>query len=109
MTNTTGEPVHFAFPFERGSDGKVKVNLQGSPDHTFTQVQVIARYPKGLRAEHPDFGITWPEFAPTPVDAALIAREIADQVETADLTYDEYADAVDAAIRYVTLEVRQNG
>lgn len=102
--NPDDVPQHLAFPFERTASGKLNTVAQGSTEHVFSQAQVVARYPKGYRVDHPDFGITWPEFRTMPVDGARLASEIAAQVPGAELSADEALDFV-AAIDTVTLGV----
>jgi len=56
------ETPHFAFPFERGPNGKVNTVEQGDPEHIMSRANVVVRCPQGFRYERPEFGIPWPEY-----------------------------------------------
>lgn len=53
---------HFAFPFERPANSKVKVVEQDTVEHVAACENVILACPVGFRQERPDFGIPWPEY-----------------------------------------------
>jgi phage baseplate assembly protein W len=68
---------HFAFPFERGADGNVKVSEQGTPEQVMDQVEILVRCPVGFRSERPDFGWPWPLFQNAPLDLKALEAAIA--------------------------------
>lgn len=105
MLDANGNAVHFSFPFRRGADGKVAVDVQDTPEHVMSQVQTVVRFPLGFRIEKPTFGITFPEFANAPIDPSTIAAQVARQVPASELAFQEYADAVDESIRHIRIEV----
>src|SRR3954452_1008648 len=106
MTNASGEPVHFAFPFQRGTDGKVACDVQDTPDHVLSQVNVIVRYPQGYRIDNPDFGIPWPEFANAPVAVEPIRAAVQRQVPNAEITGREFANSLGPAFRNLELDLQ---
>jgi hypothetical protein len=95
------ENPHFDFPFRRGPDGKVAVVEQRSPQHITSQQLAVVLTPQGYRAERPDFGWEWPEFATIPLDLSSLRDAFIRLVPDADSTIEEWADAADAAIRNV--------
>jgi phage baseplate assembly protein W len=105
MTDASGNPCHFSFPFGRGADGKLVTDVQDSDEHVMSQVQTVVRFPLGFRIDRPAFGITFPVFANAPIDASAIAAQVKRQVPDSDLSFEEYADAVDESVRHVRLTV----
>lgn len=97
---------HFAFPFERGPDGKVKVVEQDSPAHIMSCENVIAHCPQGFRLDRPEFGVPWPEYRPiqrvTPQELVAAMRQFEPRSR---LTGEQVADLVAQAQGEVTLQV----
>jgi phage baseplate assembly protein W len=56
---------HFAYPFRRGSNGKVAVVEQDSTEHIMSCETLIVACPQGFRLDRPEFGIPWPEYRNT--------------------------------------------
>ena len=108
MINANGDPIHFAFPFQRGADNKLVTAVQDSDDHIMSQVNVVVRYPRGFRERRPEFGISEPLFGKIPVDAQRMADEVKANVPDCNLTPDEIGDVATDAHRIVTLEVENN-
>lgn len=91
---------HWGYPFARGSYVE-----QDTPDHVSSCENVIVRCPVGFREERPDFGIPWPEFATAPIDPVEITAALRRLEPRGNATGEEYADAVDASIRHLSITV----
>lgn len=97
MLNAAGDPAHFAHPFTRAADGKVRLVAQDTLEHITSQVGVVVSYPgpdgdrPGYRPEKPSFGIPWPFGKAAPVDGAAIQAAVRLQVPAATLEWAEYA------------------
>lgn len=65
---------HFSVPF-RVVDGSVSVVDQDTEDEITQSVAVIARYPRGIRTDLPEFGCTDQTFR-RQFDPLLLAEEI---------------------------------
>lgn len=63
---------HLPWPYVLGADVE-----QDSPDELRASAAVIACTPRGRRADDESFGVTTPVFEQRPLDAARMAREIA--------------------------------
>lgn len=96
---------HFAFPFERGANGKVNVVEQDSADHVMSCEQVIVRCPVGWRDERPDFGWPFPEFATMPVDLSALEEALRRFEPRGDARATEWADTAETAVQHILIEV----
>lgn len=95
MLNTDGEPVHLAFPVQRGADGKLETVVQDTPEHLTAQVSMVVSYPLGYRPEKPTFGIPWPYGRQAPVDGDAIQAAVEQQVPNLAI---DWAETVDDAV-----------
>ena len=95
---------HFAYPFERGSNGKVKIVEQDDPEHVLACENVIVRCPVGFRVERPDFGIPWPDYRQV-VDPDEMAAAMRQFEPRSELTGTEVRNLLDASESNVTIEV----
>lgn len=96
---------HFAFPFQRGADGKVQVVEQDSEEHIMACENVIVRCPLGWREEKPEFGWPWPEFSTIPLDLSALEAALRQWEPRSRATAQEYADIAEAAVRDVIVSV----
>jgi len=94
---------HFTWPFERRG-GHVAVAEQGSQAHINTQIYSVVATPLGYRAERPEFGWPFPEFAMVPLELATLQAAIANFVPDADVHIEEWADAASQAVRHIRIE-----
>lgn len=97
---------HFAWPFQRGPDGKITVVEQDTAEHIAACENVIIRCPLGFREDRPEFGWPFPEFQPAPLDLAPLQAALRKFEPRGRATATEYADAADAAVRHVEVEVQ---
>lgn len=104
MPDTVSTP-HFSYPFQRAAGGRVEVVEQDTDEHVMACENVIVRCPAGFRDERPEFGIPFPEFHTAPVDVAGIEDALRRFEPRSSATGHEYADAADAAIRNIDIEV----
>lgn len=96
---------HFSYPFERGVDGNVKVVEQDTDEHVMACENVIIRCPVGWREERPEFGWPFPEFATTPLDLGPLENALDRFEPRGRAVGHDIADAADAAIRHVQVDV----
>jgi phage baseplate assembly protein W len=99
---------HFAFPFTRGADGRVRCVEQDSDEHVMSCVNVIVRCPAGFRLDRPDFGIPWPEYRTT-FDASELDAAVSRLEPRSTLSAYELTDVADRARREFVIEVKSNG
>lgn len=99
------EIPHFAFPFARGETGSVNVVEQDTTEHVMACESVIIRCPLGFREERPEFGWPFPTFAVAPLDMGPLRAALARFEPRGDANVEEYADAVDAATRWISVEL----
>jgi phage baseplate assembly protein W len=100
---------HFAFPFERGADGKVKVVEQDTPEHVMACENVIVRCPRGYRLDRPEFGWPFPTFRNAPIDVNELEAALRKFEPRSRVSAFEYADVADNARRNITVEVQVDG
>jgi phage baseplate assembly protein W len=98
-------PPHFAFPFQRGPNGKVNVVEQDSPEHVMSCENVIVRCPVGFRDDRPEFGIPWPQFRNAPLDLGALEAALQRFEPRSRATGHEWADVASAAIRNIEIDV----
>lgn len=96
---------HFAFPFQLGYDGKVGVVEQDSIEHVVACENVIVRCPLGFRDDRPEFGWPFPTFQTTPLDLSSLESALNRYEPRGNANAVEYADAVDEAIRHISVDV----
>lgn len=100
---TGGEFDHPAWPlqFVTRADGTVTFAAvqQGTDAERKASAAVIAATPRGAHLGDPTFGVTSPLFGPTPIDTALLAREIQQSDARLELTVTETTDLISAARR----------
>lgn len=96
---------HFAYPFQRGANGHIAVVEQDTDEHVMACENVIVRCPLGFRDERPEFGWPWPEFRTAPVDVGALEEALRRFEPRGRATGHEYADAVNAAVRNIDIEV----
>ncbi len=100
---------HFAFPFQRGATGSVSVVEQDTPEHVMACENVIVRCPLGFRQERPEFGWPFPEFRNVPLNLDPLREALTLFEPRGEVSVYEYADAADAATRYIPIEVTTDG
>lgn len=96
---------HFAFPFVLGANGHVNVIEQDTEEHISSCENVIVRCPQGFRAERPEFGWPWPEFANVPIDVTSLEQALRRFEPRGRARAIEYADAASAAIRHISVSI----
>lgn len=96
---------HFAFPFERGKDGSVKVVEQDTQEHVMACENVIVRCPVGFREARPEFGWPWPEFRNAPLDVGELEEALRRWEPRSIARAEEYADVADASLRNIEVEI----
>lgn len=99
------ERPHFAHPFGRDAAGRVNVVEQDTAEHVMACENVIVRCPTGFREERPEFGWPFPEFGTTPVDTGPLEDALRRFEPRGKVHAREYADAADAAVRHIELDV----
>jgi phage baseplate assembly protein W len=103
------EIPHIAFPFSRGTDGKVAVVEQDTVEHVMSCENVIVRCPLGFRVERPEFGWPFPEFQTAPLDLEALKKAL-DTFEPrghADVT--QWRDEAEQATQHVQIDVEVQG
>jgi phage baseplate assembly protein W len=95
---------HFSFPF-RLEGGRVAVVEQGTDEHVESCEHVIVACPVGFRDERPEFGWPFPEFVTIPVSTGGIEQALRQFEPRSTARGHEYADAANAAIRHMRVEV----
>jgi hypothetical protein len=98
------EPVHLAQPFVIGAKGAAVVP-QDSPEDKAACVYRIAVCPEGFREDDPSFGIPELAFQTVPLDLTAAEDAIERLEPRAELQTSEQAEAMNQAIRIVTMEV----
>ncbi len=96
---------HFGYPFTRGVNGKVNTVEQDTPEHVMSCEHVIVRCPLGFRQERPEFGWPFPEFHTVPLDLGPLEASLRRFEPRGQANATEYADAANAAVREVQIEV----
>lgn len=99
------ETPHFAFPFSRGTTGKVNVVEQDEVEHVMACAHVIVRCPTNFRQDRPEFGWPFPEFGTIPLDLGPLEDALARFEPRGEANAAEYADAASAAVRHVPVDV----
>src|SRR5689334_10848137 len=99
------EIPHFAYPFNRGENGKVAVVEQDEPEHVMSCVNVIVRCPLGFRVDRPEFGWEFPQFRNTVDGRAVVDAIRRFEPRAVELHAREIVNAADAATREVEVEV----
>ncbi len=99
---------HFAWPFQRGANGKVQVVEQGTVEHVAACENMIVRCPVGWRLARPEFGWRFPTFKSVPLDMTPLTQALRTWEPRGDANAQEYADAAQAAARDVLVEVDVN-
>lgn len=99
---------HFAFPFRFGSNGAAQVVEQDTHAEIEQNVKVLVLTERGERLEVPDFGIDDLVFQ-TGVDEAAIAAQAREWDERAEVLIAEEPDRVNAMIRNLLIDVREEG
>lgn len=97
---------HFAFPFQRGPNGRVNVVEQDTDEHVMACEHVIVRCPVGFRDERPEFGWPWPEFRTAPLDVGELEEALRRFEPRSRATGREYMEAADAAVRHIDIGVQ---
>jgi len=108
LTDAAGNPVHVAFPFRRGPDGKLVTVEQDTSEHHASQVATVASYPQGYRDDKPAFGRPPLVFRNIPLDLEAFRAAVERWVTDADLTVEEYSAIANAAYggdRIIEVEV----
>lgn len=103
------ERPHFAYPFQRGASGGVNAVEQDTVEHVTACENVIVRCPLGWREERPEFGWPWPEFHPAPLPLGPLQAALRQFEPRGNTSAVEYADVVDASIRYMQVDVEVSG
>jgi hypothetical protein len=70
------EHPHFQMPLQRGSDGKLNVVEQATPEHVASQEVSVALCPVGFRDERPDFGWAIPVMGTVPPDPQQLVEAL---------------------------------
>lgn len=97
---------HFRFPFALSANGaSVVVDEQDSIREIESCENVIIRCPTGWREEKPDFGWPFPEFASAPIDTTALEAALRRFEPRGKARGFEYADAADAAVRHISVDV----
>lgn len=97
---------HFAFPFERGANGKVNVVEQDTVDHIRACEHVIIRCPAGFREDRPEFGWWFPIFQNIPLDLGPLREALAEfEPRGPVMSAREYIEAAQVAVRRVELNI----
>lgn len=99
---------HFSFPFQRGAAGQVETVEQDTIEHVMACENVIVRCPLGFRQDRPEFGWPFPEFQSTPLDLTELEAALRRFEPRGTVAASEYADAADAAVRHVPIEVSED-
>lgn len=94
---------HFAYPFQRGADGKVGVTEQDTTAHVDSCCQLIVRCPVGFRQERPEFGWPFPEFQTIPIDTGPLVEALTRFEPRAEPDIQQYADAAEAAVQHISI------
>lgn len=100
---------HFAYPFQRGANGKVNVVEQDTPEHVMTCEHMIVRCPLGWREDRPEFGWPFPEFHPAPVNTEALEEALRRFEPRGTARGTEYQDAAEAAVRHIRVNVEVAG
>jgi hypothetical protein len=98
-------PQKFKWPFRRTPEGdRVDLTSQDNPSHVDACGQVTIRTPVGWFDDFPEFGWPFPEFVNIPVDPAPVLQALKQFGHPAgSYTAEEYADAIQAAVRFVDI------
>lgn len=106
---TDVQTPQFAFPLRLDGDSFAVVE-QDSADDVRACVEVIVRYPQGLRLELPDFGTPDQTFKQgAEIDTAVILAAVARWEPRAVTLAAELAITPDLLIRQITLQVETGG
>lgn len=96
---------HFAFPFQRGSTGKVNVVEQDTLEHVNACENVIVRCPVGFRDDRPEFGWPFPEFRTIPINTKELTEALRTFEPRGRASAQEHIDAAEAAVRRISVDV----
>jgi len=96
---------HFAFPFQRGRNGKVNVVEQDTEQHVMSCEALIVRYPRGFRVSRPEFGWNWPLFKTLPLDLSGLEEALATFEPRGRADASQWADAAEKAAQHISVEV----
>lgn len=99
------ELPHFAYPFRRGSNGKVLVVEQDTEEHIGSCENVIVRCPVGFRDDRPEFGWPFPEFENIPVGTQALEDALRTFEPRGRARAVEWADEADSAVRHMSVDV----
>lgn len=94
---------HIAWPI-RVDGASLATVQQDTDDEAAANVAVLCCFPRGFRAEQPDFGITDPTFQQMDVDPTEIERQAALYEPRAELTIN--VSTADAGGQRVAVQVR---
>lgn len=67
---------HLKFPVQRGADGGLVWQEQGSEEQVLSCATLIARTPIGYRDERPEFGWDWPDLRLAPIDVTPLVNAL---------------------------------
>lgn len=90
---------HLGWPFAFGNNVE-----QDTVEHIDARANVVIRCPLGFLEAKPEFGWPFPEFQNAPISTVALDAALRRWVDR-NVTSREYADAVDAAIRYISVDV----
>jgi phage baseplate assembly protein W len=97
--------LHCDAPFRLDVTGRPVYVEQDSPADVAACVYRILSCPQGAKPGDPDFGIPWPLFQTAPLNTQAILAAVQQIEPRADLSISEVADAFNAAIRDLTVNV----
>ena len=97
---------HISYPFQRDPvSGSVQVVEQDTVEHVMSCETVIVNHPLGYRHDRPEFGWAWPELANVPLDLGSLEQALRQFEPRGTATATQYADAAQAAIQHVSVDV----
>lgn len=97
---------HFAYPFQRGTNGRVNVVEQDTVEHVNSCCNLILRCPFGFRDDRPEFGWPFPEFVNIPVDTKALTDALQEFEPRASYRIEEYRSMAEAAVREVSIDAQ---
>lgn len=102
------ELPHLALPLELAGNRYATVD-QDSSSEVACCVMAITSFPKGYRAERPDFGIEDPAFLTYPLETAELEADVRAWEPRAQLALEEEASRTDPGAVRLTIHVTTAG
>jgi len=99
------EPTHLTFPYAVNAKGIAATAIQDSEAEIANCVFNVASCIQGFREDSPEFGIADQTFQNIPLDLEALNEQITRWEPRADLTLSEQEEALNTAIRQITIEV----